>query len=144
MVLGILFSTSFLGMVPWAWEVFRTREFSLYFERDYLSTFDKYFGTPLIVISMAFFFMYFAYPLVRGKQTIGDYVMQLQVFRADGSPGFSVREALIRTALGFIGLSSWPVTLFRGINKKGQTWYDKAANTHVVRVQNSQVEILPS
>jgi hypothetical protein len=126
-----------MGIVPIALEGLRTKQFAWYFERDYLTRTDTWVGTPLIVVTMGLIFLYFAYPLVRGRQTIGDYLMQIQIVRMDATTRFSMKEACSRTWFGFRGLCGWPLSLLRGEGKRGLTWYDKRTNTRVVHVQNA-------
>jgi uncharacterized RDD family membrane protein YckC len=141
--LSIFFFSATAGLIPMALEFARTKEFAWQFERDYLTPSDKLFGLPLVLITMFSIFMYFAYPMSRGKQTIGEYVLGLKVVGADGVQQLSLKQAMFRTVLGYVALCAAPITLILGKDKQGRTWYDKVTECRVLRVQSGEVELWP-
>jgi uncharacterized RDD family membrane protein YckC len=93
-----------------------------------------YLAIPLFVGFNAAMFLYFAFPLTRGKQTVGCFIMKTKVTPPFGSEGrFTWPTALQRTWYAFRGLCSgaW---LRPKRDSEGNTWYDIESGCRVVLV----------
>ena len=74
-----LISGGILALVPLLVEARRTGHFAWTFGRGYSVASDDYLFFPLSLIGVIIFFFYFAYPLLIGKQSVGDYLLRLRV-----------------------------------------------------------------
>ncbi len=124
-----------IALVPLWLEARRTGHFSWHFERDYAVGTDAL-VTPLALLVMAVMFLYFAFPLTKGKQTVGCFVMRLRVTPPFGEEGrFTFREALRRTGYGLWGLMTWKWAAKGFRDGQGRTWWDRETDCRVVLVQ---------
>ena len=135
-VIDFWFSITMLSaiwaLIPLCLEANRTGRFQWYFKRDYLVSTDNQFVIPGVFAFMALMFLYFAFPLIRGKQTLGCFIMRLQVLPPFGDRGrFTFRQALRRTLYEFVGLCN---VFFGGweVSSDGRTWCDRETNCEVV------------
>jgi len=125
------------ALVPLWLEAARTGHFRWYFQREYAVSTDGTFALPASLAFMALMFLYFMFPLTRGKQTVGCFIMRLKVTPPFGDGGcFTFREALKRTFYEFNGMATF---LTRAWNRDGQggTWYDIRTNCTVVLVKDN-------
>jgi uncharacterized RDD family membrane protein YckC len=132
------------ALIPLCLEANRTGKFQWYFKRDYLVSTDNQFVIPGVFAYMALMFLYFAFPLIRGKQTVGCFIMRLQVLPPFGDRGrFTLRQALRRTFYEFFGLSN---VLFGGwkVDSEGRTWCDRETNCSVVLLDENAPELGPT
>jgi uncharacterized RDD family membrane protein YckC len=98
---------SFAAIIPLWMESKRTGQFFWHFERDYSVTSDDVMF-PLVLISVALMFFYFVWPLTKGKQTVGCFIMRLRVAPPFGTRGaFTFRQAVRRVWLEFTGMGSF-------------------------------------
>lgn len=126
------------ALVPLLLEAGRTGHFAWHFQRDYAISSDGWIALPA---SMGLMVLYFVFPLTRGKQTVGGFIMRLKVTPPFGDGGrFTFWQALRRTYYEFNGLSPF-LWLSKDWDKDGQgrTWYDVKSNCTVVLVdENSE------
>jgi uncharacterized RDD family membrane protein YckC len=132
---SLLTLSAFDALFPLLVEAARTDHFVWHFQRNYSVNTDglSAVGIPLF---MALIFLYFAFPLTRGRQTVGCFVMRLRVTPPFGDQGcFTLRAALGRTFYAFFGLCSM---LTRNWDRDGQgrTWYDRETDCTVVLVSD--------
>ncbi len=124
-IIDFLFSltivATFGGLLPLWIEARRTGQFSWHFARDYSVPSDEIFVLPLVVLSMALMWLYFALPLTKGRQTLGCFILRLKVTPPFGDRGaFTFREALRRTWYEFKGLCS-VLRIREGRDSSGRT-----------------------
>jgi len=126
----------FAALIPLAAEWLRSGHFAWSFQRRYTIDSDFYLGVPLVFIMMGLLAVYFAWPIARGKQTLGCYTLRLKVTPDESiRRRFGLSQGLWRVFLGFIGLCSWPFIWLLGRGKDGSTWYDRSTNCHVELVR---------
>ncbi|HEX7159103.1 MAG TPA: RDD family protein [Edaphobacter sp.] len=123
------------GLVAVLVERQRTGEFAWTFERDYLTPTDSYVGFPLVILTMVCMFLYFVVALVRGRQTIGDYIADIQTFTADGRREFRFGEGCKRVLVGMKARS--PFAWFRSVGINGRASYEEGMGTRVLVVRSS-------
>jgi len=138
-VVDFLFSltivTSFGGMLPLWVEGVRTGHFSWHFARDYSLQSDELFIFPGVLLSMRLMLLYFVWPLMKGRQTIGCFILRLRITPPFGDRGaFTFREAFRRTWYEFKGLCSL-LRIREPRDSDGRTWYDKETNCTVVLIR---------
>lgn len=137
-----LLATSGIGaLVPLLLEAGRTGHFAWHFQRDYTVSSDPWIALPVSLSFMALMVLYFVFPLTRGKQTVGGFIMRLKVTPPFGDGRrFTFWQALRRTYYEFNGLSPF-LWLSKDWDKDGQgrTWYDVKSNCTVILVdENSE------
>ena len=132
---GRVVGAGLTGLVAVLMERQRTGVFAWTFERDYITPMDLRLGFPLVVLSMVCVFLYFAGALVRGKQTVGDYILNIRTFNRDGDAKFGFGEACRRVIVGMRAVS--PFAWFRGIGINGRASYEEGMLTRVVVVRSS-------
>lgn len=118
------------AMFPLWLEARRTGHFAWYFQRNYSADTDGLAALSSLV-TMALMVLYFAFPLTRGRQTVGYFVVGLKVAPPFGDEGrFTLKAALMRTYYAFAGGAS---LLTRNWDRDGQgrTWYDQKTNCTV-------------
>ena len=123
------------GIFPVLVEWRITGEFAWQIERDYARSSDSillWSGLPLIFAGLV---LYFAYPMTRGRTTIGEYLWGYRVLREGKPEHLPWKRALARSLADFGALSSWPVTLLMK-RRPGQIWTDTAFGTKAVVVTN--------
>ena len=126
--------SSITGLVPLLIEGARTGHFVWQFSRDYSVATDELVGIPLVLLAMALMFLYFAWPLTKGKQTVGGFILRLRTTPPFGDRGvFTLREALRRVWFEFRGCCSF--LRWRTRDSEGRTWYDQETNCTVVLIQ---------
>jgi len=132
---SLLILSSLGALMPLWIEAVRTGHFMWHFQRDYSVTSDGLLAA-MIPIFMALMILYFAFPLTRGRQTVGYFILRLRVTPPFGDEGcFTLRAALMRTFYAFIGITS---LLIRNGDRDGQgrTWYDRRTACTVVLVSD--------
>jgi hypothetical protein len=123
------------ALVPLWLEARRTGHLSWHVERDYTVGTDAL-ATPLVLLVVAIIFLYFAFPLTKGKQTVGCFVLRLRVTPPFGDQGrFTFREALRRTGYALWGLLTWKWALEGFRDRQGTTWWDRETDSRVVLIQ---------
>jgi RDD family protein len=131
-----LLTLSAIGaLLPLSLEAARTGHFAWYFQRNYSVGTDGL-SAVSIPLTMALMILYFAFPLTRGRQTVGCFIMRLRVAPPFGDHGrFTFRAALRRAFYAFFGLCS---ILTRKWDRDGQgrTWYDRETDCTVVLVSD--------
>lgn len=122
------------ALVPLALEAARTGHFVWHFERPYAISTDGVFELPSVLIFMTLMLLYFVFPLTRGKQTVGCFIMRLKTTPPFGDGGrFTFRAALNRTFYEFRGLTS-VISRDWKRDSEGRTWYDIETNCTVVLI----------
>jgi RDD family len=127
------------ALMPLWLEAARTGHFKSHFQHDYAVSTDGVLALPSIFVFLALIVLYFVYPITRGKQTVGCFIMRIKVTPPFGDGGrFTFREALRRTYYEFNGLSMF-LWLSKDWDKDGQgrTWYDIKSNCKVVMVEDN-------
>jgi len=131
---SLLILASIGGILPLWVERQRTGHFSWHFERNYPASGDEL-GFFLIPITMAFMFFYLVWPLTRGKQTVGCFIMRLRVVPPFGTRGaFTFRHAVRRVWLEIWGLGS-SLLKRSARDSEGRTWYDRETNCTVMLIK---------
>jgi uncharacterized RDD family membrane protein YckC len=131
--LGITASVG--ALVPLSFEAIRTGHFAWYFHRNYAVKNDLL----AAVVSLAFtvlMVLYFAFPLTRGRQTPGYFILRLKLAPPFGTEGrLTMKAALIRTYYAVTG--GFPI-FGRSWDRdsQGRTWYDRKTNCTVVFVDD--------
>jgi uncharacterized RDD family membrane protein YckC len=123
------------ALVPLLVEAVRTGHFAWHFQRNYSVNTDGL-SAVWILLFMALMVLYFTFPLTRGRQTVGCFIMRLRVTPPFGDQGcFTLRAALRRTFYAFRGLCS---IFTRNWDRDGQgrTWYDRETDCTVVLVSD--------
>ncbi len=102
------------ALLPLSIEAVRTGHFMWHFHRNYSVEGDSL-ALVFSLLFMALMVLYFAFPLSRGRQTVGCFIM--------------------RTYYAFVGLTSM---LTRNWDRDGQgrTWYDRKTDSTVVLVSD--------
>jgi len=132
---SLLILSSVGALIPLWIEAERTGHFMWHFQRNYSVTSDGL-SAVLTLLVMALMILYFAFPLTRGRQTVGYFIMQLRVTPPFGDEGrFTLRAALKRTFYAFIGLTSL-LTRNWDRDEQGRTWYDRRTACTVVLVSD--------
>jgi RDD family protein len=127
--------TSLAAMLPLWLESMRTGHFSWHFSRDYSLPADEIFIVPEVLLSMGLTLLYFVWPLTKGKQTVGCFILRLRVTPPYGDRGvFTFRQALQRTWCEFKGLCSL-LRIGEQRDSDGRTWYDRETNCTVILIR---------
>lgn len=123
------------ALIPLLLEAERTGHFAWRFQRNYSTPTDPLAALASLV-SMALMVLSFAFPLTRGRQTIGYFILRLKLAPPFGTEGrFTLKAAVVRTFYAFVGLAS---VLTRNWDRDGhgRTWYDRKTNSTVVFVDD--------
>ncbi|MFI5097519.1 MAG: RDD family protein [Candidatus Acidiferrales bacterium] len=128
---------SVTSLIPLWVEAARTGHFSWYFQRDYSVPADILSGLAGL-LCWALIILYFAFPLMIARQTVGCFIMRLRVAPPFGDEGsFTFKAALMRTYYAFIGLVTLTLlTRNRERDEQGRTWYDRKTSCTVVLVND--------
>lgn len=122
---ALFISGSIEAILPLIVEARRTGHFAWHFVRRFSVPSDAMFAL-LALLSIILLAIYFIYPMTRGKQTVGCYLMRIVVRRRGAeNASFSWRQGLMRLRYEAMGFGFWPYTLWKGIDNSGQTWYDR-------------------
>ncbi|HET7106397.1 MAG TPA: RDD family protein [Candidatus Acidoferrum sp.] len=124
-------TSTFAAMIALLIEYSHTKQFAWNFERNYSLPTDNAILLPLVVLTMTLMFLYFVWPLTKGKQTVGAFIMRLSTTPPFGDKGcFTFREAARRVWFEFRGLTLFAV--FKpSLDGQGRTWYDRETNCRV-------------
>jgi RDD family len=119
------------ALVPLLLEAMRTGHFAWYFHRSYPVKTDAL-AAVVSLVFMALMVFYFAFPLTRGRQTVGCFILRLRLAPPFGTEGcFTLKTALVRTYYAFTGgFTRWDRDI------RGRTWYDRKTNCTVVLVDD--------
>jgi len=123
------------ALVPLMLEAMRTGHFAWYFHRSYSVKTDAL-AAVVSLVFMALVVFYFTFPLTRGRQTVGYFILRLRLAPPFGTEGrFTLKAALIRTYYAFTG----GFTVLRSWDRDGQgrTWYDRKTDCTVVFVDDN-------
>jgi uncharacterized RDD family membrane protein YckC len=136
----VLATSSITALIPLEVEARRVGHFEWSFARDYIVSSDSVI-LPLALLALIELFLYAVYPLTKGKQTIGEYVMRIKVIPPFGVNGrFTWEAAVKRVWYSFLGASLWPYTVWKKLDRNGQTWYDRKTDCSVVLVDYKRGE----
>lgn len=126
----------FLALIDLELEARRTGQFVWHFERDYAVQTDFTVGLPMIFISFALLLLYFVFPLTKGKQTVGCFLMRTKVTPPFGIEGsLTWRGAGLRIWFAVRGIGFFWRWLRPRRDADGNTSYDIESNTRVMSVQ---------
>jgi uncharacterized RDD family membrane protein YckC len=122
------------AIVPLAVEARRTGQFAWSYQRHYSAATDLAVDIPLVLLFMAALFLYFVIPLIKGRQTLGCFMMRTKIVLPFGNEGgFTWQTAVGRTWCEFKGVCSG--TWFNPKrDANGNTWYDLESGCQVVLV----------
>ncbi len=133
--LVVLVSGSTLAFIPLWLEAKRTGHFEWGFKRSYLVPTDSYAVLPLSLIAVSVAFLYYAYPLMRGKQTVGSFLFRIRDCASNAPErSLTIWQICKRVVLASLGVAIWPYTLWMRLDTNGRTWYDRASNWDVTLV----------
>jgi hypothetical protein len=133
-VFSLSTTSSVVALIPLWLEAQRTGHFAWYFHRNYSVNTDSLSAISSL-LSMALMVLYFAFPLTRGRQTVGCFIMRTRVTPPFGNEGrFTVRAALMRVFYAFGGLCR--LWRNRDRDEQGRTWYDRKTACTVVLVSD--------
>jgi len=123
------------ALVPLWFESVRTGHFAWRFHRTYSANTDGLAALASLCF-MALMVLYFAFPLTRGRQTVGYFIVGLRVAPPFGNEGrFTFKAALLRTFYAFVGLTS-VLTRKWDRDGRGRTWYDRKTECTVCIVDD--------
>jgi uncharacterized RDD family membrane protein YckC len=121
-----------LGIVPTMIEWRRTGEFQWTFERASYARGDSlqlWLLTAAMVVALVF---YHAIPVLRKRSSPGACMMGYRVV-CDDETALNLKNAILRTLLGFIAIAAWCITPFIGRDRqRGKIWIDKVFSTRAV------------
>ena len=124
-------TSTFAAMIALLIEYSNAKQFTWSFERNYRLATDNTILLPLVVLTMALMFLYFVWPLTKGKQTVGAFIMRISTTPPFGDKGrFTFREAARRVWFEFRGLTLFAV-IKPNLDGQGRTWYDRETNCRV-------------
>ena len=130
------------ALVPLWLEAVRTGHFMWRFQRPYTVSTDGVFALPSMFAFLGLMVLYYVFPLTRGKQTVGCFIMRIKVTPPFGNRGkFTFRQAIRRAYYEFNGFSPF-LWLSKNWDKDGhgRTWYDIKTNCTVVLVEDHVAE----
>jgi hypothetical protein len=132
--LAVMMLAPVLGLMPLFTEWKRTGKFQWNFERTIPVASDKVILFVVIFLTFIGLVFYFAIPLVRSRPSPGSCIAGYQVVFRDETQ-LSMRKAVLRTLLGYVGLCAWFIAPFVNRNKKqGTFWVDKVFGTRAVKL----------
>lgn len=135
-VFFVLTIAPIIALVDLELEARRTGQFVWHFQRNYAVTTDFSVGVPSVVIGLTCSFLYFAFPLTRGTQTVGCFLMRTKVTPPFGDEGvFTWRAAALRIWLVMRNIGGPWRWLRPKRDGYGNTSYDIESNTRVVSVR---------
>lgn len=119
------------ALIPLWLEAVRTGHFIWHFQRNYSVNTDSL-SLLSSLLFLALMVLYFVFPLTRGRQTVGYFIMRLKVTPPFGDEGrFTLKAALLRTFWAFMGVArNWDQ------DSQGRTWYDRKTGCEVVLVSD--------
>jgi uncharacterized RDD family membrane protein YckC len=127
----VIATSSVVALIPLEVEARRVGHFEWSFARNYMVSTDSVI-TPLALLGLIELFLYVVYPLTRGKQTIGQYVMRVKVLPPFGTEGrFTWNAAIKRVWHSFLGACKWRFKL----DHNGQTRADRETGCTVSLVE---------
>jgi uncharacterized RDD family membrane protein YckC len=130
-IFSLAVTSTFAAVIALLIEYSHARQFTWSFERNYSLPTDNTILFPLVVLTMALMFLYFVWPLTRGKQTVGAFIMRLSTTPPFGDKGcFTYREAARRVWFEIRGLTLFAV-IKPNLDGQGRTWYDRETNCRV-------------
>jgi hypothetical protein len=110
----------------------RTGVFVWMFERETSAPTDILLTTGGASLVFVLLLFYFVIPLVRRRPSPGSCITGYQII-SDAGECLTLRKAILRTILGFLAMSMWPLTPFIARQrKKGKVWFDREFSTHAV------------
>jgi len=117
------------GLLPILVEWRNTRVFQWTVERDVYAHGDLLQGVAGTLLFFGFLLFYFAWPLTRHRDTPGAYLRNYQVVADDGNT-LSFGRAALRSFVGLVSASWFPLAFFWRDKKAGKYWVDKIFKTH--------------
>ncbi len=108
----------------------RTGVFVWMFERATPAPTDTWLTTGGASLVFVLLLFYFAIPLVRRRPSPGSCIAGYQIMPDEGQT-ITLGSAILRTIIGFLGVSMWPLTPFIARQRKrGKVWFDRPFSTH--------------
>jgi RDD family len=90
-------------------ESFYTGKFSWQFQRQGVRDYDATFGIFATFLTMGWFLFYLSYPIAKGRQTIGHFIMRYRI--ANKQSSISLTKATWHSVLGFLVLCVWIISV---------------------------------
>lgn len=133
----VLFAISPIAALPFlVAEASYTGEFEWSFLRKFARPSDSLFVLPAVLASFAALYFYFFLHPLKGKQTVGEYILGFKVVAASDvgpKPIYGTRPIT-----GFIGLCAWPVSVYFALRTEDKRfWWDTDSHTRAVMVSPS-------
>jgi len=123
-----------LGIVPMLVEWRRTGVFQRHFERYTPVHSDSLVTNTVMIATVPLLVLYYAIPLAYRKPSPGTCILGYQVV-PDDERATGLGRAILRTLLGMVALSAWPLSLLLARDRKnGKYWVDRVFKTHAVRL----------
>lgn len=131
-VLAMTSVAPIVGIIPTVVEWRRTGAFQWTFERTVAIKGDGLLLSGVLLLTFLALLLYYSFPLVRRRPSPGACLMGYQVL-PDGETTLTLKQAILRTLLGFVAVSSAYIAPFVGRDRKqGKFWLDKVFNTRAV------------
>jgi hypothetical protein len=122
------------ALLPLGLEALRTGHFVWAFQRHYAVPSDAAIS-GLVLFDMVLFVLCFVFPLTKGRQTVGCFVMRTKVTPPFGTGGcFTWRGAFRRIWCEFRAFTRWRSLLKPERDADGNTWYDVESGCRVALV----------
>jgi RDD family len=133
--LSLIVVSSVGALIPLSLEAMRTGHFAWQFQRNYSANTDELAALASLIF-MALMVAYFAFPLTRGRQTVGYFIVGLKVTPPFGDEGrFTFKAAVVRTFYASWGGCS-VFTRSWDRDEEGRTWWDRQTNCTVALVND--------
>ncbi len=121
------------GILPTIVEWRRSGILEWSFQRNTPVASDSLVAWAAFIVAIVVLVFYFSWPILRGRPSPGTCILGYQVIPEDGTT-LSLRQALLRTLLGFIAVCG-AFAAFVGRNQKSeQFWLDRIFGTRAVRL----------
>jgi hypothetical protein len=133
-ILAMLVIGPIMGVLPVLTEWKHTGRFHWNFERTTYAPGDGWLISTVILFCFIALVPYYAFPLLRGRPSPGACITGYQIVPDKGAT-ITAKVAILRTLLGFMALSAWPLAPFIARDRKqGTFWIDRVFHTHAVKL----------
>jgi len=113
-----------------------TGAFEWSFVRKFARPSDGYLVLPGVIASFAALYFYFFYHPLKGKQTIGEYILGFKIIAATDVGPRPIYGT--RPITSFVGLCAWPISVYFALRKEDKRfWWDTDSRTRAVMASPS-------